>query len=172
MLRCSSLAVLLFLHLGCIHRTAAPEPGRDILTARAYIEADYDEVWGRFTRAEAFAEWYTVPCREFGLEPGDALIWADGERVVYRGRLLRVEKGFGISWEFRFIGFGFEEPMTPVDVEILERGATVLVSLRHDVTGAPRTSEIISPTGWAKPLSRLKTLLETERPMPWPAEPD
>ena len=143
---------------------------RDVLVARAYIEADYDRVWEHFTRAEAFADWYTVPCRTFGTTPGDALVWATEERVIYRGRMVQAEKGRGISWEFRFEGFGFEEPMTRVDFDIVERGPTVLVSVRHDVSTAPQTSDIISPVGWTKPLSRLKTLLETGTAMPWPVE--
>ena len=60
--------------------------------------------------------------------------------------------------------------MTPVEFEIVEFGATVLVTARHDVTGAPETEAMISEVGWAKPLSRLKTLLETGTPMPWPED--
>ena len=143
----------------------------DVLTARVYIEASYDAVWERFTRTEAFADWYTVPCQTFGSQPGDELIWAKDGRVFYRGRLLRVDKGRGLAWEFRFEGFDFEEPMTRVDVDIVERGPTVLVTVRHDVSEAPRTAAMISPVGWTKPLSRLKTLLETGTAMAWPVEP-
>lgn len=168
------LRVTPWLALCALDACATPATSTDesaVLTVRTYIAASYQDVWDRFTRAEAFAEWYTVPCRKFGLEPGDELIWAVGERVFYRGRMLEAERGVGISWEFRFEGFGFGEPMSRVDFEIVERGPTVLVSVRHDLSAAPQTAAMISPVGWAKPLSRLKTLLETGTPMPWPVEP-
>ena len=165
------LPIIVLLGAACASAPAGPAAERDILTARVYIQADYDAVWERFTRAEAFADRYTAPCKTMGSRPGDELVWADGDREIYRGRLLSIEKGVGLSWEFRFVGFGFHEPMTPVEVEIVERGPAVLVSVHHDVTGAPNTSAIISPIGWTKPLSRLKTLLEAGTPMAWPVEP-
>ena len=161
----SRLGLLLLLALASC-RALPEEP----LVARAYLEADYDAVWERFTRAEAFADWYTSPCLAFDLEPGAELVWGTPEREVYRGRMRWSEKGRGLGWEFRFVGFGFDEAMTPVDFRIEPRGATVLVEIRHDVTGAPETRRIISEVGWTKPLSRLKTLLETGRPMEWPTE--
>ena len=150
---------------------AQPPVAGEVLTARAYIEADYAAVWASFTTAESYAAWYSAPCREFGLEPGEAVVWGDEERVFYRGVLERIEKGRGLAHTFQFVGFGFEEPPTTVEIEILERGPTVLVSIRHDTAGAPRTRGIITEVGWLKSLSRLKTLLETGRPMPWPEEP-
>ncbi|MFT7678492.1 MAG: hypothetical protein ACI8QC_002485 [Planctomycetota bacterium] len=148
--------------------SACASPKGPIYTASVYIKADYDAVWRSFTEAEAFAAWYTVPCREFGLEPGDELIWADGERVVYRGRMLRAEYGQGLAWEFRFEGFDFDEPMRTLEIDITESGETVLVVLRHRLNRAPHTAKMISPIGWTKPISRLKTLLETGTAMPWP----
>ena len=62
------------------------------------------------------------------------------------------------------------QELVVVVVEVVERGPTVLVSVEHDVTGAPETSAMISPVGWSKPFSRLKTLLETGEPMAWPEE--
>ena len=154
---------------GC---TSVPitQPVQDVLVAQVYIEADYDAVWNRFTRADGFADWYSVPCREFSTQPGAPLAWGVGDKDIYRGRLLRISRGEEIVWEFRFLGFGFDEPMTTAAFEIVERGETVLVSLRHDVTGAPETSAMISPVGWTKLLSRLKTLLESGTPMPWPED--
>ena len=141
------------------------------LTASAYIEASYDAVWERFTQAEGYEEWYSSPCREFGSRPGERVVWGNAERILYRGTLERIEKGKGLVHTFQFVGFGFEEPPTPVEIDILERGETVLVSIRHDCTEAPKTCDIISPVGWLKSLSRLKTLLETGRVMPWPESP-
>lgn len=88
--------------------------------------------------------------------------------MVYRGGMLRAEHGRGLAWEFRFVGFDFQEPMSALEIDIIESGETLLVSLRHDLSGVPHTAKMISPLGWTKPLSRLKTLLETGTAMPWP----
>ena len=161
-----------FLGLGTFAACAAPQQTENVspLIGRIYIEAPYDEVWDRFTRAELFEDWYTVPCIEFGTEPGDRLVWATEEREIYRGRFLWAEKGRGLGWEFKFVGFDFDEPMTRVDFKIVENGPTVLIDLRHDVRDAPGTAAIISDVGWTKPLSRLKTLLESGQAMPWPQD--
>ncbi len=151
--------------------TASEAPSATVLTASAFIEASYEAVWERFTKAEAYEAWYSSPCREFGAHPGDPVVWGNEERVLYRGALERIEKGVGLTHTFQFVGFGFEEPPTSVEIDIFERGETVLVAIRHDCTEAPKTCEIISPVGWLKSLSRLKTLLETGRAMPWPEDP-
>ncbi|MEM7308372.1 MAG: SRPBCC domain-containing protein [Planctomycetota bacterium] len=167
-------ACALLLTVGCTSPLPASErsEAQEILRHHVYIEADYDDVWRRLTTREGFEDWYTVACASFSTAPGAELVWAEGERVIYEGRMLRARHGEGIAWEFRFVGFGFDEPMTTAAFEVLGRGPTVLVSVRHDVTAAPETAAMISEVGWAKPLSRLKTLLETGRPMPWPEEPE
>jgi uncharacterized protein YndB with AHSA1/START domain len=139
------------------------------LEAATYIHAPYEAVWNAFARADGYAEWASAPCVEFGDRPGDAVAWGARGRVVYRGRILSIERGRGLAHSFRFEGFGFEEPDTRVEVDIVEEGAVVRVAVRHDCAGAPRTLEMIGPLGWPKSLARLKTLLETGRPMPWPA---
>lgn len=140
----------------------------ELLEARIYVEAPYDAVWRRFTVASEYAAWHSSPCRTFGSNPGDAVVWAAGDRVTYQGELLELEHGRGLAHTFAFEGFGFQES-TRVDVAITAHGDTVLVEVRHDCTGAPRTREVLGPVGWVKSLSRLKTLLETGRPMPWPS---
>ncbi len=154
--------------LGC----SSPPPPADVLTADAYVEAPYPDVWRRFTEAGAFADWFSAPCLAFGTLPGEEVVWGTPERELYRGRLTRYEPGRGLGFTFRFVGFDFDERETPVEVTLVRRGPTVLVRLRHDVTGAPRTKEVITDLGWQKSLSRLKTLLETGRPMAWPEEPE
>jgi len=141
---------------------------REVLAADAYIAAEYDTVWSHFTDADAYAAWYSAPCRSFGARAGQACEWADDERVYYRGTVESIEKGRGLRHTFQFAMFDFGEPPTPVDIEIIPSGETVLVRIRHDVTGAPQTRDVITDVGWQKSLSRLKTLLETGSPMPWP----
>jgi uncharacterized protein YndB with AHSA1/START domain len=153
---------------GCTSLPNAPSP--DLLFAQAYIRAPYDRVWQSFTQADSYAAWHSTPCRLFGARAGEICEWADGDRLVYRGTLLAFDEGRGLSHTLQFIGFGFDESPSRVDIEIVERGPTVLVTVRHDCRSAPRTRDVISPLGWAKSLSRLKTLLETGTAMPWPTE--
>ena len=144
--------------VSCACSTPGAKQAHDVLTARVYIEADYDAVWERFTEAELYADWYSSPCKEFGQRPGDSVRWGTDERDVYRGQLVEIEKGSGLTHTFQFVGFGFDEPATPVTIGITDHGATVLVSIHHDCSGAPETYDIITPIGWPKSLSRLKTL--------------
>ena len=139
-----------------------------VLKAQTYIAADYDEVWRAFTTAEGYGPWYSTPCREFGTAVGEPCVWALGERVAYEGVLEALERGVGLRHTFQFFGFGFEEPPTPVRIEIVQQGEVVYVGVEHDCSGAPRTRAMVTTVGWAKALARLKTLLETGGAMPWP----
>ncbi|WP_420627821.1 SRPBCC domain-containing protein [Candidatus Leptofilum sp.] len=138
-----------------------------LLTARAYIQANYDEVWKQFTNASAYAAWFSAPCLEFGTKIGDRVAWGV-DAPFYQGTIQSIQKGQGISHTIQFTGFGFDEAPTLVAIEIIEQGATVLVTIQHDCTDAPQTAKIIGSLGWLKSLSRLKTLLETGEPMIWP----
>lgn len=160
-------ASLLFV-ASCVAPEGADEPRTTVLEARIYIQADYDVVWDHFTHAGLYAAWYSAPCLEFGSSPGDAVRWGTTREPVYRGTLRSRERGEGLVHTFQFVGFGFEEPSTPVEIEIRQQGPTVLVHVRQDCNGAPRTRDMIGAVGWAKVLSRLKTLLETGTAMPWP----
>ncbi len=134
----------------------------------AYIEAPYAEVWASFTQAERYAAWHSSPCLAFGDAPGAPVVWGTPERTVYRGEVVEVQPGQGLIHTFQFVGFGFEEPPTPVRIEIQQAGPVVLVRVEHDCRGAPQTAAMITSVGWAKSISRLKTLLETGEAMPWP----
>ncbi|MCR9247850.1 MAG: SRPBCC domain-containing protein [bacterium] len=165
---CLPTLLLLVTASACVAPGVAHER---VLTQHVYIAADYDTVWQHLTQRERFASWFTVPCREFSTRPGDPVVFGTDERVIYRGQMVRCDKGRGLAFAFRFEGFGFGEPEALAEIDVLERGDTVLVSVCHDLSDAPQTAAMISTVGWAKPLCRLKTLLETGRAMPWPEEP-
>ena len=150
---------------------ANPTDGSSVLIARAYIRAEAAEVWRHFVEPAALSRWSTAECRAFEAREGGAVRFSNGVRTVYEGEVLRMEEPLGLAYTFRFVGFGFEEPDSHVRVDVLPRGEVVFVSIRHDCSEAPRTSAMIGPVGWTKSLSRLKTLLETGKPMPWPREP-
>ena len=153
-------------------RGTAPAP-KDAMerTAVVYIAAGYDEVWTKLTTAEAFAGWYSMGGISFPQVVDEELQWGPPGRVMIRGKLRRIEKGSGFAHSFQFRGLGFdEEPESEVSWDVLQQGPVVLVRVRHTARGAPETMAMIGELGWAKSLNRLKTLLETGKAMPWPAE--
>lgn len=167
---CATLSVLLALASCSLNGDAGggvgPEPS--ILSAETYIEAPYDVVWSHFTEPERYEAWSSAPCRKFGPRVGDPVVWGTADRVLYEGELTRIEKGQGLTHTMAFVGFGFEEFATTVDIDIRQQGPTVRISIRHDVTGSPQSEEMIGPDGWLKSLSRLKTLIERGTAMEWP----
>lgn len=157
-------AVCAVVLVGC----AVPEPS-ETLTAQVYIEAPYDSVWRYLTDADRFASWHSAPGLAFGRSVGDSVVWGTADRVLYRGRLERLEPGTGFQHTFSFT---FVEPVEVSRVEwnVVARGPVVWVRVAHDCRGAPGTRDVITDVGWTKSLSRLKTLLETGTAMPWPEE--
>jgi len=164
-MRATFLLLLLAMLPAC---ASAPSGPADVLVARTYVDADYEEVWRAFTTAEGYAPWYSTPCRAFGGAAGEACVWAVGRRVTCRGTVQRLERGRGLAHTFAFEGFGFDEGPTVVEIDVVQQGPVVLVAVTHDCRGAPRTRDLITAVGWAKNLARLKTLLETGEVMPWP----
>jgi len=79
------------------------------LESAVYVRADYDAVWNALATAEGYAGWSSAPCLEFGRAPGDAVVWGEGDREVYRGVLVSIEKGKGFAHTFAFRGFDFDE---------------------------------------------------------------
>ena len=149
----------------------APTPAPIEHRAEIFVHAPYDQVWQHFTTPSAYTEWSSAPGREFGEAPGDPVAWGPAERVLYRGTIEAIARGVGITHTFEFVGFGFEEPPSRVQIAIQERGEVVWVEILHRFEDAPQTAALIGPHGWSQALSRLKTLLETGRAMPWPEFP-
>jgi len=139
-------------------------------TAAAYIAADYDAVWEKLTTAGEFASWYSMGGIAFPHEKGAELEWGPPGQVTIRGTLRWIEKGKGFGHTFQFRGLGFDEPETDVEWEVVQQGPVVLVRVVHRAPESPETMAMIGDLGWAKTLNRLKTLLETGEPMPWPSD--
>ncbi|MEM9195134.1 MAG: SRPBCC domain-containing protein [Myxococcota bacterium] len=140
-----------------------------IFDHRIYIAAPYQTVWEHLTRAERYESWFSAPGLSFGSRPGDSVAWGSTDRTAIVGRLLAIEHGKGLRHSF---AFAFVEPREDTEVEwtVLAAGAVVDLRVQHDVTHAPNTARTIGEAGWTKALCRLKTLIETGKPMPWPSE--
>jgi uncharacterized protein YndB with AHSA1/START domain len=164
--------------LGCLLAACAASPkeaaptGKTIeRTAAVYILADYDAVWSKLTTADQFAAWYSMAGIAFPHEVDQELEWGPAGRAMIRGTLRSIDKGSGFAHSFQFRGLGFdEEPEGEVVWEVVQQGPVVLVRVRHQAKNAPETMAMIGDLGWPKALNRLKTLLETGTPMPWPAD--
>ncbi len=152
--------------------SATPEaPAREVVyQAQTYIAADYETVWQAIVDGDQHADWFTAPAHLFNAERGAALRWATPEREVYSGEMLHVERGRGVAWSMRFMGFGFSEPSTELQILVQDRGPVVQVLVRHAFPGAPQSAALVERGGWDKVLARLKTYAETGSPMPWPEE--
>ena len=146
----------------------APDGEGEVYVARTFIQADYDAVWDHLTKAELYEGWWTCPAITFGTTKNAKLLWGTPDCPVYEGKLARLEKGEGLAFSLRFVGFDFDEPATPIAIYARDRGSAVLVEVFHDARRAPQSSSIIGRVGWPKLLARLKTLLETGQEMEWP----
>ena len=136
---------------------------------KVYVHAKYDDVWSHFTDPKKYGAWSSAQGVEFGAKVGETVSWGNPQRIVYKGKLTAIEKGKGLAHTFAFQGFGFDEETT-LRIDLVAQGPVTLIHVRHDCTGAPNTAKFIGPLGWAKSISRLKTLLETGAAMPWPVE--
>jgi uncharacterized protein YndB with AHSA1/START domain len=155
----------------CASTPADGGSGRMEQTAVVYIAADYDAVWAKLTTAEEFVGWYAMGGIAFPHVVGAELEWGPPGRVMMRGVLHSLDKGRGFAHSFRFRGLGFDdEPESEVSWDVVQQGPVVLVRVRHTAKDAPETMAMIGELGWAKCLNRLKTLLETGKAMPWPAD--
>jgi uncharacterized protein YndB with AHSA1/START domain len=141
-----------------------------------FIDTSYEEVWDALTAAARHADWNVAPCLQFGNRTGGRCVWGEPGRPVISGRVVSWRPSRGtFAHTFSFTGTEFaNEPESLVEWEAEEQGEVVSVSLSHHLGGRrerPRTRSIVED-GWFLVLARLKTLLETGEPMPWPAGPD
>ena len=146
---------------------AQPSTEGTRFVARTYVMAPYGEVWRRFSDLDAYAAWFSAPALEFGSEPGQRVAFGTEEGVLFHGVLTRFEPGHGLGFTFQFTFLESDE-QSQVDIEVVEDGEVTRIVVVHDCTSAPETASVITEFGWVKDLARLKTLLETGTPMPWP----
>ena len=143
---------------------------REYLT---YVHAAYDDVWDALTSADRHAEWNVAPCLCFGRRSGARCAWGEPGNPVIVGRVTSWKPttgAFAHTFSFTFS----DEPDSLVEWEIEEQGEVVSVTVRHHLGSRrerPQTRGIVEGS-WFLVLARLKTLLETGGPMPWPAGPD
>lgn len=137
-----------------------------------YVDASYDDVWEALVTPERHADWNVAPCLAFGHRSGARCQWGEPDKAVIEGRITswRPAKGsFAHTFRFTFS----DEPESLVEWEVEEQGEVVSLTVRHALGGGrerPQTRSLVED-GWFLVLARLKTLLETGGPMPWPTGP-
>ncbi len=138
----------------------------ELIRAATYIRASYEEVWKALTRPDRQGSWYVAPCLAFGWEEGERVAWGQPGAPTIEGELTAWEPAIAFAHTFEFTRF--DEPQSFVEWQIHPQGEVVWVEVKHHFTEeAPETQAIVTD-GWTVVLARLKTLLETGDPMPWP----
>ncbi|MDQ4075707.1 MAG: SRPBCC domain-containing protein [Chloroflexota bacterium] len=137
-----------------------------IVRAATYVHASFEEVWKALTRPERQAEWYIAPCLDFGWEPGERVAWGRDGALIIEGRVASWQPATSFAHTFELTRL--DEPTSFVEWQVLPQGEVVWVEVKHHFPDeAPETQAIVTD-GWTVVLARLKTLLETGEPMPWP----
>jgi uncharacterized protein YndB with AHSA1/START domain len=148
---------------GSVPRMAAPVIERTI-----YIEGSFDAVWTAITDAEWHEDWNLSPCLSFGHRKGAACEWGEpgAPRITGTVQTFRPSQGeVTHSFVFAFR----DEPESLVEWQVEDVGRVVAVRLRHHLgTSDPEMQEVVAQS-WTVALSRLKTLVETGKPMSLPA---
>ncbi len=141
----------------------------EIVRAATYIHAPYEAVWRAVTRPDYQGDWYVAPCLTFGWERGERVAWGQEEKPVIEGKLTAWQPATRVAFTFEFTSL--DEPTSLVEWQVQPMGEIVWVEVRHLFEeDAPETQAIVTD-GWTLVLARLKTLLESGNPMPWP-EPE
>ncbi|MGH2544090.1 MAG: SRPBCC domain-containing protein, partial [Ardenticatenaceae bacterium] len=124
------------------------------------------EVWKALTRLDRQGEWYVAPCLAFGWERGERVAWGQPNAPVIEGKLVTWQPATYLAYSFEFTRL--DEPASLVEWQVLPQGEVVWVEVKQRFPEeAPETQAIVTD-GWTLVLARLKTLLETGQPLPWP----
>lgn len=147
---------------------------------RVYIKAKPQAIWNAITRPE-WTQKYGYACRaELELRPGgayrayanEAMKAHGGPDVIIVGEVIESDPPRKLvqTWHPVWDPQSAAEAPTRLTYEIAEQpGGVCMLTLTHDVAGAPLTETIVTGEnpqaggGWSFVLSDLKTLLETGR---------
>jgi uncharacterized protein YndB with AHSA1/START domain len=128
-----------------------------------YIAAPIEKVWDGFVSKDANRTIFMGADFEVDLRPGGAMTWSgpgkDGKPMRYvTGEILQVEAPRLLVYKF---GMGRGETMSRVTVELIPESEAVKVTVLNDGWTEDDPAYAQNADGWARILSRLKTLLET-----------
>ena len=138
-----------------------------------YIGVPADRLWEGITVPEIVSRYYLTALLEIELYVGSMMRFESLGMMTIDAQILDLEVGKRLIHSFAFTAETHEgvatDPPTQVSYEIWPMREMSYLELRH--TGFPgpnRTYQNIS-AGWDRILCGLKTVLETGKPLPWPA---
>ena len=148
---------------------AVPE---DVVERAVYVQAPFDAVWAALTDPEWHEDWHVAPCQALGHRKGARCAWGEDRGApVITGTVESFRPATGqVSHSFAYTFL--DEPESLVEWEVEEHGRVTSVWLRHHLDGRHRSTRVMVAGGWFLVLSRLKTLVETGKPMALPSEPE
>lgn len=135
-----------------------------------YIWEPPTAIWGALTTSERHQDWYLMPCLRMGSRAGSTCAWGEPGREMVTGRVtaFRPSQGeLGYTHELSWI----DEPAIRASWSLEQQGEITEVKVTHRYAeGASQSEILLASAGIALVLARLKTLVETGDPMPWPSD--
>lgn len=127
-----------------------------------YIAGPAEKVWEGFVSEAANRAIFSTDF-EIDLKPGGQIAWLgtgpDGKRVAYvHGEVIKAEPPKLLQYTF---AIGATGKFSRVTVELTQESEATKVVVTHDQWAEDDASYGPSADGWARILSRLKTLIET-----------
>lgn len=128
-----------------------------------YIAASPEKVWEGFVSQESNSVLFMGAEFQLDAKPGGALAWVgpgpDGKPMTYvRGKVLRFEAPKVFQYTF---AMGQNDTFSRATIELVPETEAVKVTVTHDEWADDDATYAGCADGWARILSRLKTLLET-----------
>jgi uncharacterized protein YndB with AHSA1/START domain len=166
--------------------TSATRTTQTVQVYRVYIKATPQAVWDAIVSPEwserygygSKADYDLRPGGSYRAYPNDAMIafhveqgWPPLPDVIVDGEVIECDPPHKLvqTWRLLMDPTIAEEGFTRLTYEIEERGNATMLTVTHDVEGAPALAELLAGRreregaggGWAWVLSDLKSLLET-----------
>ncbi len=128
-----------------------------------YIAATPEKVWDGFVSAESNRILFMGAELEADWRPGGSMAWVgpgpDGKPMKYvHGEVLRFDAPKMLQYTFVM---GQSDKASRVSVELVPETEATKVTVTHDQWAEGDPSYAATADGWARILSRLKTLIET-----------
>ena len=149
-------------------KPATEPPLPDRVERTTFIVAPMERVWKAFSDKKLSNDWFPFTLAEVDLRVGGKLIYGSKEDPALVCEVLEMTPVKRLVLRFKFHGGPMplrNEPPTRVTYELQAWGPTTELHVVHDqFDGAPYSART-SPRIWDNNLARLKTLLETGKPL-------
>jgi uncharacterized protein YndB with AHSA1/START domain len=162
------------------------ESTKTIQEYRVYIKATPQVIWDALTKAEWTEKYGYAPLVEYELRAGgkfraranEGMKAAGMPDVIIDGAVIEATPPHKLvqTWRMLIDPGTTAEGFTHLTYKIDQaRGGVTKLTVRHDVTGAPKVTSLVTGEGesagagggWSEILSGLKTLLETGAQLPF-----